>query len=88
MRDGPRAYSPAFVRTIADAHETLPPAREQEVAFCTLTDQIVDPRAIGERLPADRVRLYDGGHELFSSSARERHTDTVLAALEAGPDAV
>ncbi|MFC7027419.1 alpha/beta hydrolase [Halomicroarcula sp. GCM10025324] len=88
LQDGPSAYSPAFVRTIAQAHETLPPAREAEVAFCTLTDKIVDPRAIGERLPADRVRLYDGGHELFSSSAREAHIDTVLAALESGPDAV
>ncbi|MFC7019905.1 MULTISPECIES: alpha/beta fold hydrolase [Haloarcula] len=88
LQDGPRAYSPAFVRTVARAHATLPPARENEVAFCTLTDEIVDPRAVGERLPAARVRLYDGGHELFSSSARTDHIDDVLAALASGPAAL
>ncbi|MBX0297164.1 alpha/beta hydrolase [Haloarcula nitratireducens] len=88
MRDGPDAASPAFLRTTRRAHASLPPARENAVAFCSLTDRIVDPRAIGERLPADRIRLYDGGHELFSSSARDRHIDTVLDALERGPDAL
>jgi hypothetical protein len=88
LADGPSAYSPAFVRAIAQAHETLPPSRENAVAFCSLTDKIVDPRAVGERLPADRVRLYEGGHELFSSSSRDDHIDTVLATLEFGPAAL
>ncbi|WP_254273489.1 alpha/beta hydrolase [Haloarcula marina] len=86
--DGPDAASPAFLRTTRRAHATLPPARENAVAFCTFTDRVVDPRAIGERLPADRIRLYDGGHELFSSSSRDRHVDTVLAALDDGPTAL
>lgn len=84
----PTSLSPAFLRTIGRAQATLPPGRENAVAFCTLTDQVVDPRAIGHRLPADRIRLYDGGHELFSSSARTRHVDTVLAALAEGPSAL
>ena len=83
----PTSLSPAFLRTIGRAQATLPAGRENAVAFCTLTDQVVDPRAIGHRLPADCIRLYDGGHELFSSGARERHIDTVLDALERGPDA-
>ncbi|MDS0277622.1 alpha/beta hydrolase [Halomicroarcula sp. S1AR25-4] len=88
LADGPDAASPAFLRTTRRAHATLPPARENAVAFCTLTDTVVDPRAIGERLPADRIRLYDGGHELFSSSSRDRHVDTVLDALTDGPAAL
>lgn len=88
LADGPTAASPAFLRTVDRAQRRLPPAREDAVAFCTLTDPIVDPRAVGHRLPADRIRLYDGGHELFSSPARNRLTDTVLDALERGPVAL
>jgi len=86
--DAPDAASPAFLRTVERAQSTLPPARENAVAFGSLTDRVVDPRAMGARLPADRIRLYDGGHELFSSESRERHVETVLDALEYGPDAL
>ena len=85
VAEGPTAASPAFLRTVDRAQRRLPPAREDAVAFCTLTDAIVDPQAVGHRLPADRIRLYDGGHELFSSTARERLTGTVLDTLERGP---
>ncbi len=85
VAEGPTAASPAFLRTVDSAQRRLPPAREDAVALCTLTDAIVDPRAVGHRLPADRIRLYDGGHELFSSTARERLTGTVLDTLERGP---
>ncbi len=85
VADSPTAASPAFLRAIDRAQQRLPPARDDAVAFCTLTDAIVDPRAVGHRLPADRIRLYDGGHELFSSTVRERLTGTVLETLERGP---
>ena len=88
VADAPEAVSPAFLRTIGRAQRTLPPGRANAAAFCTLTDRVVDPRAVGGRLPADRIRLYDGGHELFSSSARERHVPTVLDALDRGPAAL
>ena len=88
VEDAPDSISPAFLRTIDRAQSTLPPAREDAVAFGTLTDRVVDPRALGARLPADRIRLYDGGHELFSSAARERHVDTALDALDDGPAAL
>jgi hypothetical protein len=88
VADSPTAASPAFLRTIDRTQQRLPPARDDAVAFCTLTDTIVDPRAVGHRLPADRIRLYDGGHELFSSGARETLTDTVLETLERGPAAL
>jgi len=86
--DGPDGSSPAFLRTVDRAQRALPAAREEAVAFCTLTDAIVDPRAVGHRLPADRIRLYDGGHELFSSTARTDLVDTVLDTLERGPTAL
>jgi hypothetical protein len=76
-----------FIDTISEAQSMLPPARETPVAFGTLTDRIVYPRLLG-RLPADRIRLYDGGHELFSSPAREALTPTVLDALSRGPAAL
>ncbi|MDS0280915.1 alpha/beta hydrolase [Haloarcula onubensis] len=85
LADSPTAASPAFLGTVDRTQRRLPPAREEAVAFCTLTDAIVDPRAVGRRLPADRVRLYDGGHELFSSPARTTLTETVLDTLERGP---
>ena len=85
VADSPTAASPAFLRTIDRTQRRLPPAREDAVAFCTLTDAIVDPRAVGHRLPADRIRLYDGGNEVFSSSVGERLTETVLETLERGP---
>jgi len=88
LADSPTGASPAFLRTVDRAQRRLPPAREAAVAFCTLTDAIVDPRAVGHRLPADRIRLYDGGHELFSSPAREELTETVLDALQRGPAAL
>jgi len=88
LADSPTGASPAFLRTVDRAQRRLPPAREDAVAFCTLTDAIVDPRAVGRRLPADRIRLYDGGHELFSSPARDELTETVLDALQHGSDAL
>jgi len=61
---------------------------DDAVVFASLTDEIVSLRAIGARVNADNVVLYEGGHELFSSTSRERHVDTVIAALESGPAAL
>ncbi|WP_424000464.1 alpha/beta hydrolase [Haloarcula salina] len=86
--EAPSAYSPAFVRTVMRAQQSLPPGREDAVAFCSLTDTVVDPRAVGARLPADRIRLYDGGHELFSSTGREETVEAVVEVLRHGPRAL
>lgn len=88
LAEGPDAASPLFIRTIAEAQATLPPGRDDAVVFGTLTDRIVDPRLFGKRVPADHIRLYDGGHELFSSRSRTRHLPTVLDALARGPAAL
>jgi hypothetical protein len=86
--DGERAADgPAIV-----PNDDLPTPRWQveddAVVFASLTDEVVSLRAIGARVNADNVVLYEGGHELFSSTGRERHLDTVLGALESGPAAL
>jgi len=88
LADGADFAAPAFLRTIVDAQERLPPMREDAVVFCSLQDRVVGVDAIGARAPAERTVLYDGGHEFFSSSGREDTVEAVLAALAEGPDAV
>jgi len=61
---------------------------DDAVVFVSLTDRVVSSRSIGARVNADNVVLYEGGHELFSSTSRERHLDTVLAAMESGASAL
>jgi hypothetical protein len=88
LADGADYAAPAFLRTIIDAQERLPPFREDSVVFCSLQDRVVGIDAIGARAPAARTVLYDGGHEFFSSSGRERTVEAVLATLADGPEAV
>ncbi|WP_049921466.1 alpha/beta fold hydrolase [Halopiger djelfimassiliensis] len=84
----PRWVSPAFVRETRHAQEDLLTIDHDAVVFCSLRDPLIDLRPIGERVPAEHVVLYDGGHELFSSTSRERYVETLLAALEDGAEAV
>jgi predicted alpha/beta hydrolase family esterase len=88
LADGPDYVSPAFLRATRRAHRTLPTIADDAVVFCSLTDRVVSTRAIGQRVPAARTVLYDGGHELFSSRSREDHLPTVLAALSDGTAAL
>jgi hypothetical protein len=82
------SVSPSFVREVYRAQSSLPSFRRGSTVFCSLSDPNVSLRTIGERAPAAAVRLYDGGHEFFSSSGREAVVDDVSAALRAGPAAV
>ncbi|MXR40948.1 hypothetical protein GRX01_06285 [Halobaculum sp. WSA2] len=84
----PNGLAPSFMREIRRAQSSLPAARDEEVAFCTLTDGLVGVDAIGERLPADRIRLYDGGHECFASPGRTAVVADAVAALREGPSAL
>jgi hypothetical protein len=86
--DTPQRVSPAFVRAIHRAHRTLPPIDDDAVVFCTLSDRVVGTRAIGDRVPPERIQLYAGGHEVFSCARREDHVETLLATLEDGPAAL
>ncbi|SDR18971.1 alpha/beta hydrolase [Natronobacterium texcoconense] len=84
----PRWISPAFVRETRHAQESLLTIDHDAVVFCSLRDPVIDLGEIGQRVPAEHVVLYDGGHELFSSVARERYVDLVLESLEDGAKAV
>ncbi|SIR57891.1 alpha/beta hydrolase [Natronorubrum thiooxidans] len=84
----PRWVSPAFVRETRRAQAELLTIDHDAIVFCSLRDPVVSLAPIGERVPADHVVLYDGGHELFSAVSRDRHIDTLLAALEDGADAL
>lgn len=61
---------------------------DDAVVFCSLSDEVVSLGAIGARVNAGNVVLYEGGHELFASTSREQHLPTLLAALEEGDDAL
>ncbi|KAB1196195.1 MULTISPECIES: alpha/beta hydrolase [Haloferax] len=86
MRDTPDTVSPAFLRAIRGAQDSLPPFRTSDVVFFSPTDRVVDVPSIGERTPADNLVPYDGGHEFFASEAREHTFTKVSVALEDGAD--
>jgi len=83
---GPSGLSPAFLATVRDAQSRLGPFDAGDVVFYTPEDRVVDPAAIEARAPEANRRAYDGGHEFFASSCRDRVLDDVLAALRSGPD--
>jgi hypothetical protein len=78
---GDRGASPAWLRAVREAQSDLPAFREGSVAYCSLRDRVVSVRAIGDHAPADRLRVYDGGHEFFASSGREAVLDDFHADL-------
>lgn len=77
----PKRISPAFIAEVHRAQNDRPPIGDDAVVFCSLRDTVVGLRAIGEAATREQIRLYDGGHELFSSARRRTATREVLAAL-------
>jgi len=88
LREGPSRAAPTFIRESRRAQRDRPPVADDAVVFCTLADSVVSTRAIGETVPPERTVLYDGGHELFASPSREKQVDTLLAAVDAGAEAL
>ncbi len=84
LRAVPKRTSPAFLREIVAAQNRRPVIEESAVVFCSLRDEIVSVRAIGEAMPAARTVLYDGGHELFSAQCRDDVLPELLAAVDGG----
>lgn len=77
----PKRISPMFITEVYRAQRNRPPINDDAVVFCSLRDTIVSLKAIGEAATRDQIRLYDGGHELFSSVSRRTTTREVLTAL-------
>jgi len=79
----PKRVSPAFVREIRAAQESLPEIAPDARVFCSLRDTVVGLDGIGEAVASEQVTLYDGGHELFSSAGRDELVGDVVAAIDA-----
>lgn len=77
----PKTVSPAFVREIRAAQETMPDPSGDVRVCCSLRDTVVGLQGIGERVTPERVRLYDGEHEPFSAADRVAACEVVTAAL-------
>lgn len=80
----PKRISPAFITEIHRAQRERPSIGDDAVVFCSLRETIVSLHAIGEAVTPEQVRLYDGGHELFSSASRRATTRNVLSVLASG----
>lgn len=88
IADGPDRAAPTFLREARRAQANMPPFDDDSVVFYTPEDPVVGADAIEARAPARNRVQYEGGHELFSSSVREDHIDTLLAAVDRGIDAL
>ena len=86
VEETPSRVSPRFLQATRAAHESVPEVDEDAVVFCSLSDRVVSLRAIGDNVSSERLVVYDGGHELFSSRSREAHLDTLLSVCREGPD--
>jgi hypothetical protein len=88
LEEGTDRAAPTFLREAQRAHANRPEIDDSAVVFCTLEDEIVGIRAIGASVPAERIVLYDGGHELFSSRSRDEQLPTLLGVVSDGAAAL
>jgi len=84
VRGIPDAMAPTFLREARRAQRNVPAFDPGDVVFYTPSDPIVGVDAIEDQVPPDNRVVYEGGHELVCSSAREDHLDTLLAAIDRG----
>lgn len=84
----PSRMAPTFLREARRAQRNMPPFDDDDIVFYTPSDPIVGVEAIETQAPAENRIRYEGGHELFCSSARDDHIDRLLAALDRGIDAL
>lgn len=77
----PNRLSPVFITEIYRAQRAMPPISDDASVFTSLEDTIISLRAIGDAVSVDQVTLYNGGHQLFSTSDREEAVETLLEVL-------
>jgi hypothetical protein len=77
----PKRISPIFIAEIDRAQRARPPIDDDATVFVSLEDTIISILAVGRAVPSERIRLYDGGHQLFSAAGRREAVEEVLAAL-------
>lgn len=79
----PDRVSPAFIREIRRAQAQLPPIADDAQVCVSLSDTVVGLQGIGDRVPPERIHLYEGGHEPFTAADRTAATAVVIDALAA-----
>ena len=84
VEDVPERVAPTFLREAKRAQARLPSFDEDAVVFYTPEDPVVSAEAIRDRTPESNAVVYEGGHELFNSSSREEHVETLCAAIDRG----
>lgn len=77
----PKRISPVFVTAVYRAQLALPSIDDDAVVFVSLADTIVSLPAIGDAVRSDQIRLYDGGHQLFSAAGRCEAVESLLEVL-------
>lgn len=77
----PKRISPVFITEIYRAQQARPSISADAVVFVSLTDTIISLQTIGTAVSSSQIRLYDGGHQLFSAKDRHQAIDDVLAVL-------
>lgn len=77
----PKRISPVFITEVVRAQQARPPISDDAVVFVSLEETIVSLQAIGRAVSAAQIRLYDGGHQLFSARGRETAIDEVIDVL-------
>ncbi len=84
----PDRMSPTFLREARRGQRHMPPFDDRDVVFYSPTDPVVGADAIEDQAPAANRIAYDGGHELFCSSSRKDHLETLLDCLDTGVGAL
>lgn len=77
----PKRISPVFITEIYRAQQAHPRISDDAVVFVSLADTIISLPAIGAAVSSSQIRLYDGGHQLFSATDRQATIDELLAVL-------
>lgn len=77
----PKRISPTFITEINRAQQSLPSISNTAVVFVSLEDTVISISAVGTAVSASQIRLYDGGHQMFSSWDREHATNELLSVL-------
>ncbi len=88
LESTPNRMAPTFLREARRGQAAMPPFDPADVVFYTPADPIVGVDAIESQAPEANRVAYEGGHELFCSSSRDAHLDTLLAAIDRGADAL
>lgn len=77
-----KRLSPTLITAVVEAQQTRPSIEESAIVFISLREHVVSLQAIGEAVPTEQLRLYDGAHIPWASADREAATAAILSELD------